>query len=142
MIRKAKAEDIESLVQLSHTKRKQYEKEQQLFWKEAKNSNNQQKKYFKSLLYEKNTVILVYEDKKNILGFVIGSFRVPPAVYDTSLLTLYVDDFCVDITNWNDVGGKLLTEIISVAKKRKALFCTLQLGEDHRLCTHTCSTKR
>ena len=46
MIRIAKEEDVKLLVQLSQVKRKQSEKEQPLFWKEAHNSN---KKHTKNL---------------------------------------------------------------------------------------------
>ena len=120
MIKIAKEEDVKSLVQISHVKRKKYEKKQPLFFKEAHNSNKKQEEFFSSLLNNKNIIILVFENIESILGFVIGSLRVPPAVYSSSL-TLYIDDFCIAESNWNDVGEKLLDGIVSIAKERKAV---------------------
>ena len=52
MIKIAKEEDVKSLVQISHVKRKKYEKKQPLFFKEAHDSNKKQEEFFNSLLNE------------------------------------------------------------------------------------------
>jgi len=117
----AKISDIRWMVELSETKRQNYEKYQPNFWKKNPDSAFVQMQYFEELLIDKNIIALVLSDKS---GFVMGRIITPPSVYDAGL-TLMIDDFCVSDINhnnsnpWFDQGQILLDEIIKIAKSRE-----------------------
>ena len=117
----AKISDIRWMVELSETKRQNYEKYQPNFWKKNPDSAFVQMQYFEELLIDKNIIALVLINK---LAFVIGRIIVPPSVYDAGP-TLMIDDFCVSTIDqnnsnpWFEQGQILLDAIINIAKSRE-----------------------
>lgn len=77
MIKNVTISDLDWIVEMSHKKRKFYEKYQPLFWKMADNSNQIQKEYF---LDELKKSIFLCDNKK--LGFIKADIINPPEVYD------------------------------------------------------------
>lgn len=116
-IHQATKQDIAWMVDLSHTKRVEYEKVQKQFWKMAKNSDAIQAQFFAEEISKEN-VIAFCESKQQ--GFVIGKIVSPPEVYDAGL-TLMIDDFCVKSKNlWMSVGLELLNHAITNSKLKGA----------------------
>lgn len=121
-IREAYATDINVMVNLSKQKRLNYEKAQPKFWKYAPDAEQQQNKWFHSLLNEKNHLLLIAEVNKHITGFIIGRLKEAPEVYRPGGLTLEIDDFCVESSNqWEEVGPALMQQLKLQAKARGAV---------------------
>ena len=134
IVRKARAEDVDLMVELSHQKRISYEKAQPQFWKMAKNSDEMQKNWFLDEIQKQDVIALICINSQknssktpktnyqtNFLGFLIGKIIEPPAVYSAGL-TLMIDDFCVSYEifgqdSWVKIGQKLLDLAINKAKK-------------------------
>ena len=125
-IRHSTKQDIDWMVELSHLKRTEYEKQQKQFWKMAKNSDEIQKKWFAEELEKENVIALCAKDQS---GFVIGKLISPPEVYDAGL-TLMIDDFCVKSADlWRSVGTDLLNEIKSETKAKGAKQIVVVCGD-------------
>ena len=95
-IRNAGAADVPRMVELSEKKRTEYEQQQPIFWRKARDSASAQKPYFEHLLTLDSTIVLVYECEGTIQGFVIASLHTAPPVYDPGGLTCNIDDFVVE----------------------------------------------
>ena len=111
--------------------RQGYEKANPQFWRYAgAEGDNEQEKWFKELLEDKNYVMFTAEsDTKEILGFVIGKLMPAPEVYNPGGLTLMIDDFCVKSKNlWQSVGAQLIEKIKAAAKVKGATQIVVVCG--------------
>ena len=119
IIRPATDIDVNSMVSLSYEKRRAYEKHQPQFWRHSPGAEDSQSKWFNQLLLDDSNIILVAESADNVVGFVIGSIKSAPEVYDPGGPTLIIDDFCVKTASeWSSIGSKLITELNKLAKNR------------------------
>ena len=114
--------DISSMVEMSHQKRRLYEKAQPQFWKYAGDiAELSQAKWFEELLANDNYIMLTAKNNQKIVGFIIGKLMPAPEVYNPGGQTLMIDDFCVaDESEWHSIGSKLVQEIKAIAKKKGA----------------------
>lgn len=119
-IRKATKSDIEAMVALSHIKRKAYEQAQPQFWKYAAGAEIVQSRWFTDLLTRDDHILLVAE-ASSIKGFIIGRLCPAPEVYDPGGLTLMIDDFCVQNSDWEKIGSALIDAIKSLGKENGAV---------------------
>ncbi|MBU6140727.1 MAG: hypothetical protein KGP29_04115 [Proteobacteria bacterium] len=121
----ATKQDISWMVDLSHSKRADYEQHQKQFWKMAENSDTIQARFFEEEIQKQNVIALRDFGRS---GFVIGKIISPPEVYDAGA-TLMIDDFCVKSPNlWLSTGLELLNEITSRAKSKGAKQILLVCG--------------
>ena len=132
-IRNAEGADVPRMVELSEQKRTEYEQQQPIFWRKARDSASAQKPYFEHLLTLDNTIVLVYECEGTIQGFVIAGLHTAPPVYDPGGLTCNIDDFVVEHADlWSSVGRALLEAAVSEARRREAVQVVVVTGaHDH-----------
>ena len=132
-IRDAGADDVPRMVQLSEQKRTEYEQQQPIFWRKARDSASAQTPYFEHLLTLDSTIVLVYECEGTIQGFVIASLHTAPPVYDPGGLTCNIDDFVVGHSDlWSSVGRALLDRVTIEARSRKAVQVVVVTGGHDR----------
>lgn len=110
--------DIASMVELSHQKRKNYEQAQPKFWKYAEGAEEVQAKWFEEVLEHKDYILLVAKETSKVIGFIIGRLVKAPEVYNPGGLTLMIDDFCSE--DWINVGKQLVDNIAGIAKEKGA----------------------
>ena len=128
-IRKAQLSDVPHMVELSEQKRLQYQRYQPVFWRKAEDSRQVQLTYFEGLVLKENIIALVYEQDKQIKGFVIAMLHSAPPVYKPEGLTCTIDDFCVaEPENWSTVGTDLLHEVACQAKEQGAVQIVVVCG--------------
>ncbi|MGE5152068.1 MAG: N-acetyltransferase family protein, partial [Rhodospirillaceae bacterium] len=78
-IRRATASDLDAVVAIIESQRKQYQKFQPTFWHKAPDSAATAKTFFAELLVEPDTYFLVSTEGRQILGFLIArKFAAPP----------------------------------------------------------------
>lgn len=129
----ASKDDIASMVELSHQKRKNYEQAQPQFWKYAENAEEIQTKWFTELLSRDDHILLVAKEHSNIKGFVIGRLVKAPEVYNPGGLTLMIDDFACE--DWTNVGKQLINKIAVIARDKGAVqFCVVAGNHDLEKC--------
>ncbi len=128
MIRPAIIADTKSMVALSDQKRREYEKAQPHFWRKAEQANETQTAWFEELLSNANHILLVAVDEHYIKGFIIGELKVAPEVYDPGGLTLMIDDFCVENSEWDRIGKPLLHVLKQQAKQKGAIQTLVVCG--------------
>lgn len=129
----ASKDDITSMVELSHQKRKNYEQAQPQFWRYADGAEVTQTKWFEELLQHRDYILLVAKENSKIIGFIIGRLVKAPEVYNPGGLTLMIDDFCSD--DWLNVGKQLMNNIAAIAKEKGAVqFCVVAGNHDIDKC--------
>lgn len=121
-IRPSHVNDIQTIVEMSYQRRRDYEKAQPQFWKYAgPEAELSQAKWFEELLMHDDHITLIAKKNQEIVGFVIGKLISAPAVYNPGGLTLMIDDFCVQTEDqWPLAGGKLIEHIKEEAKSKGA----------------------
>ena len=72
IIRLAISADVSSIVALSDTKRRAYDRAQPRFWRRAEKANEEQAKWFEWLLSKNIHILLVVEKNHQIIGFIRG----------------------------------------------------------------------
>ena len=129
-VRKATPLDVQDIARLSALKRKQYEKYQPVFHKEAENAFSAQSLFLTGFLQKENVVALVEEDaEKGITGFVIGAITNAPPVYDPGGQVCLVDDFMVtDPSQWETLGKALLDKVVELCKEKGAVLAIVVCG--------------
>lgn len=129
LIRRAVTADLPFMVSLSREKRLQYEKAQPQFWRHADDAEEMQLQWFGELLHNDQYILLVAEAVEKVDGFIIGQFITAPPVYQPGGLTLMIDDFCVsDDVLWPAVGGRLISEINSISRKKNVVQLLVTCG--------------
>jgi ribosomal protein S18 acetylase RimI-like enzyme len=109
-IRRATASDLDAVVAIIESQRKQYQKFQPTFWHKAANSAELTQAFFSKLLQEAETRFLVATEGRQILG-VLTARKVPASpVYAPGGDTYLIDDFAVsEPRHWLTIGEALLS---------------------------------
>jgi ribosomal protein S18 acetylase RimI-like enzyme len=109
-IRRATASDLDAVVAIIESQRKQYQKFQPTFWHKAADSAASTRTFFTKLVAEPQTYFLVATEGGQILGFLIArKFPVPP-VFAPGGDTYLIDDFAMsEPRHWLSVGEALLS---------------------------------
>lgn len=129
-IRPATTDDVPRLVELSHQKREQYQAYSPVFWRMADSADRAQAGWFHKMVQEESVVALVHEQDGPVDGFVIGTCRDAPPVYDPGGKVCSVDDFCVERPElWQTVGQALLDECARVAQRRGCVLQVIVCGQ-------------
>jgi GNAT superfamily N-acetyltransferase len=130
-IRDAMPEDLEILLELAEQRRKQYEKYQPKFWRQAPQARELQRPYFLQLLADRANICLVSEDLGQINGFLFMTFHEAPPVYNPGCNTALVDDFVVSTHDlWASVGASLLSHARHLARSRGSSLSIVVCGAE------------
>lgn len=113
-IHQANKNDLNNLVYLAMQRHHDYEKLQNIFWHEADDAEQLQKKYFQELLNQtkQNKPVFFIATNKSTqepIGIIMAQEHASPPVYNSGRITYLIDDFYVSSQElWNTVGKKLL----------------------------------
>jgi GNAT superfamily N-acetyltransferase len=111
-IRRATASDLDAVVAIIESQRRQYQKFQPTFWHKAADSAATTKAFFTSLLAEEPAYFLVATEGREILGFLIARRFPAPPVYVPGGDTWLIDDFAVsEPRHWLAIGEALLSHV-------------------------------
>ncbi len=111
-IRRATASDIDAVVAILESQRKQYQKFQPTFWRKANDSAASTKAFFTKLLVAPDNYFLVSHEGRQILGFLIARKFATPPVYAPGGETWLIDDFAVlEPLHWLSIGEALLSHV-------------------------------
>lgn len=128
-IRAAVADDLEAMLELADTRRRQYATYQPRFWRPALHAMARQRPYFGALLADDTVITVVATAGQVLVGFAIGSVVAAPPVYDPGGSTCLVDDFAVaDPQRWSSVGVDLLGAVGHAARRQGANQIVLTTG--------------
>jgi hypothetical protein len=120
-IRRATASDIDAVVAIIETRRRQYQKLQPTFWRKAEDSAASTKTFFTKLIGEPDTYFLVSVEGRQILGFLIARKFVAPPVYAPGGDTWLIDDFAVSEPRyWLTIGEALLSHVSTLLHEHGA----------------------
>src|SRR4051794_6552086 len=104
-IRRATASDLDAVVAIIESQRRQYQKFQPTFWHKAADSAATSKTFFTKLLVEPTSYFLVASEGGEILGFLIARTFPAPSVYAPGGDTWLIDDFAVaEPRHWLAIG--------------------------------------
>jgi L-amino acid N-acyltransferase YncA len=137
IIRKATKEDIEELFTL-YIKFLEYTNRfgRWVYKKRPKIETKEVKTYLGKRIFQKNSIFLVAEEKKKVIGFVQARI-VPKKESNTNKKLIEI----VDIYSKNKgkgMGKNLLKEVISWAKKEKADFLVWEMIYGNKLAEDFC----
>lgn len=120
-IRRATASDLDAVVAIIESQRKQYQKFQPTFWHKAPDSAATAKTFFAELLVEPDTYFLVSTEGRQILGFLIARKFAAPPVYAPGGDTWLIDDFAVSEPRyWLGIGEALLSHVSTLLHEHGA----------------------
>ena len=124
-VRRATASDLEAVVAIVESQRRQYQKYQPTFWHKAADSAATTGTFFGTLLGEPQTCFLVATESGQILGVLIARpFQAPP-VYAPGGDTYLIDDFAVvDPRHWLAVGEALLSRCPALTVTVRRASCS------------------
>jgi ribosomal protein S18 acetylase RimI-like enzyme len=109
-IRRATASDLDAVIAIIESQRRQYQKFQPTFWRKAADSAAATKAFFTELLGEPPTYFLIATEGRQILGFLTARKVPAPPVYAPGGDTYLIDDFAVvEPRHWLAVGEALLS---------------------------------
>ena len=119
-IRRATASDLDAVIAIIESQRRQYQKFQPTFWHKAADSAPATKAFFSKLLGEPQTYFLVATEGNQILGLLIArKFPVPP-VYAAGE-TYLIDDFAMlEARHWLSIGEALLSHVSTLLHEHGA----------------------
>jgi hypothetical protein len=109
-IRRACEDDIPQMTELTDERRRLYEAYEPTFWRRAPNARPAQAAFFKTLISNRNAIVLVCEDVGVFCAFVIASLIEAPTVYAPGGKICMIDDFAVIHHDWQEAGRALLSE--------------------------------
>jgi hypothetical protein len=104
------------MTELTDERRRLYEAYQPTFWRRAPNARPAQAAFFKTLISNRNAIVLVCDDVGVFCGFVIASLIEAPPVYAPGGKICMIDDFAVIHHDWHEAGRALLSEAHSLAR--------------------------
>jgi GNAT superfamily N-acetyltransferase len=120
-IRRATASDIDAVVAIIESQRRQYQKFQPTFWHKASDSVAITKALFTKLLVEPDTYFLVSTEGLQILGFLIARRFAAPPIYAPGGDTWLIDDFAVsEPRHWLTIGEALLSHVSTLLHEHGA----------------------
>jgi GNAT superfamily N-acetyltransferase len=121
--------DVPAMVALSAAKRAAYARVVPRFWDPARDADDRQRAWFRSLLARDDVVALVAPGSGGLDGFAIGVVHAAPPVYDPGGPVVTVDDFCVrDPAVWPTVGAALLDALRARARAKGAVLEVVVCG--------------
>lgn len=129
-LRKAGIDDVKDIAALCASKRKQYEKYQPVFHREADGALEIQADFLKDSIVRENVIALVnVEGGTGVNGFIIGVVVNSPPVYNPGGKVCFVDDFMVsDPSLWATAGKALLDRVIELGKEKGAVLANVVCG--------------
>src|SRR5262245_51454130 len=128
-VRPAAPADVAAMVALSAAKRAAYARVVPRFWDPARDADERQRAWFRSLLSRDDALALVAPAGPALDGFVIGVVHAAPPVYDPGGPVVTVDDFCVrDPAVWPTVGAALLDALRARARAKGAVLEVVVCG--------------
>lgn len=109
-VRRATASDLDAVVAIIESQRKQYQKFQPTFWHKAADSAASTRAFFTTLLAEPQTCFLVATEGGQTLGFLIARKFPAPPVFAPGGDTYLIDDFAMsEPRHWLGIGEALLS---------------------------------
>jgi hypothetical protein len=121
-IRPADAEDLEAVLELAETQRREYAAYQPVFWRPARQARAEQRHYLAGLLRNEDVLARVAINNGVVVGFIVGRLTAAPPVYDPGGTTCLVDDFAVaEPELWHTVGMELLGAVRDAAREQNAV---------------------
>lgn len=128
-IRRAEHFDLNEILDLTNSKRLEYETYQPIFWRVAPDAITQQRDYLASQIADEEVITLVATSESKLVGFIIGRLIPTPPVYNPGGLTCSIDDFVVDKNDlWETVGADLLDQVRKVAVSKGAVQVVVVCG--------------
>jgi ribosomal protein S18 acetylase RimI-like enzyme len=120
-IRRATASDLDAVVAIVESQRRQYQKFQPIFWRRAADAATRTRSFFIRLLDEPQTWFLVAAEGGQILGFLIARKFPAPPVYEPGGDTYLIDDFAVlEARHWLTIGEALLSHVSTLLHEHGA----------------------
>jgi hypothetical protein len=120
-IRAAQAQDVDALLELSESRRREYATYQPVLWRPAPDALARQRPYLAGLLRDPDVLARVAVADV-VVGFAIGRLTPAPPVYDPGGPTCLIDDFAVaNPDSWLTVGVGLLQAVSDAARERGAV---------------------
>lgn len=111
-IRRATASDVDTVVAIIESQRRQYQKFQPTFWRPADNAIALTRTFLTRLVDERGTYFLVAIEGSQTLGFLIARKFPAPPVFAPGGDTYLVDDFAVsEPRHWLGIGEALLSHV-------------------------------
>jgi len=120
-IRRATASDLDAVVAIVESQRRQYQKFQPIFWRRAADAATKTRSFFIRLLDEPQSWFLVAAEGGQILGFLIARKFPAPPVYEPGGDTYLIDDFAVlEARHWLAIGEALLSHVSTLLHEHGA----------------------
>jgi len=120
-IRRATASDLDAVVAIIESQRKQYQKFQPTFWHKAADSAATSRTFFTKLVAEPQTYFLVATEGSQILGFLIARKFPTPPVFAPGGDTYLIDDFAMsEPRHWLGIGEALLSHVSTLLHEHGA----------------------
>lgn len=120
-IRRATASDLDAVVAIIESQRKQYQKFQPTFWHKAADSAATSRTFFAKLLAEPQTYFLVATEGGQILGLLIARKFPTTPVFAPGGDTYLIDDFAMaEPRHWLGIGEALLSHVSTLLHEHGA----------------------
>jgi hypothetical protein len=111
--------DLPAMLELSASKREQYEAYQPIFHRRAPDATVAQQPYLQSLIERDDVVSLVAMKGEVVVGFGTAEIHTAPAVYDPGGPVAMIDDFTVATADlWPTAGRQLLSALTAQLQRR------------------------
>lgn len=119
-IRDVTAADVPTIATLADAKRTEYAAYSPVFWRKSDDGMEIQTRFFTNRMLPSDTTIsLVADTDGTVEGFVIGTIREAPPVYDPGGPVCWIDDFTVARSElWATVGTALYRGVTERAQQR------------------------
>jgi ribosomal protein S18 acetylase RimI-like enzyme len=120
-IRRATASDLDAVVAIIESQRRQYHRFQPTFWQRTADAAELSRTFFSRLLDEPGAYFLVAAEGRLILGFLIARRFPAPPVFEPGGDTYLIDDFAVsESRHWLGIGEALLSHVSTLLHEHGA----------------------
>lgn len=128
-IRPAVGGDLENMLKLAESRRREYAVFQPLFWRPAADAVARQRPHLARLIEDDAVITVVADTHHGLAGFAIGTVVSAPPVYNPGGPTCVLDDFTVDDPElWPAIGGDLLRSVRRAARLQGAAQIVVVCG--------------
>jgi GNAT superfamily N-acetyltransferase len=129
MMRAARDEDLQGILNVADAARRRYATYQPVFWRPAADARARQESYLAALLRDPDVLAYVGLTDGAVVGFAIARLLSAPPVYDPGGVTCLLDDFAVaDQELWPSLGLDLLHAVRDAARARGAVQLVVITG--------------